>query len=239
MSLFQTDHCLYCYNPIDPIISWESFFLGGEKQLLCQKCASQLEKINGAVCKICGRPFDKLEEQYRQNELCNDCVRWESSTKWQGILEKNISIFIYNDFMAELIARYKYRGDYELAKIFAEDIKQAVKQLKYDLIVPIPLSDERLYERGFNQAESLAIEAGLSITNLLSRHHSEKQSKKSREERIHLKQVFKLRQEPKIERKSILLIDDIYTTGSTIRHAALRLKQAGAKSIISLTIARG
>ena len=79
-------------------------------------------------------------------------------------------------------------------------------------IVPIPLSPERLQERGFNQAEALIVEAGLQSANLLKRTHSEKQSKKSRSDRIHVPQVFSL--EPTtLEGKRILLVDDIYTTG--------------------------
>ena len=105
-------------------------------------------------------------------------------------------------------------------------------------IVPIPLSPERLQERGFNQAEALIVEAGLQSANLLKRTHSEKQSKKSRSDRIHVPQVFSL--EPTtLEGKRILLVDDIYTTGSTLRHAAKILVENGAASVSSITIARG
>jgi len=115
-----------------------------------------------------------------------------------------------------------------------------LQNFSYDLLVPIPLSDERLYERGFNQAESLALEAGAEPINLLKRVHSEKQSKKSRNERIRLPQVFQLSETaPPFQNKQILLIDDVYTTGSTLRQAAIILRQAGAKSVQSLTLARG
>ncbi|WP_353737005.1 phosphoribosyltransferase family protein [Bacillus sp. CMF12] len=110
--------------------------------------------------------------------------------------------------------------------------------MDFDFLVPIPLSSERLYERGFNQSSALIHEAGFTVTELLSRIHSEKQSKKSRQERIHLHQVFQPLNVD-IEDKIILLIDDIYTTGSTLYHAAKVLKAGGAESISSITLARG
>jgi competence protein ComFC len=170
--------------------------------------------------------------------LCNDCVRWEQDPEWSGHLEKNVSLFQYNDFLKEVIARFKFRGDYIIAKIFAEQIKLELSQLDYDLLVPIPLSEERLYERGFNQAEALLTESGFTSTLLLTRIHSEKQSKKSRTERIHVPQVFQVSKDPGVNGKTILLVDDIYTTGSTLRHAAKLLKGAGAARIQSLTLAR-
>ncbi|WP_322746503.1 ComF family protein [Cytobacillus oceanisediminis] len=145
---------------------------------------------------------------------------------------------MYNDFMKETIARYKYRGDYILARAFSSLIREKLKAQTFDYLVPIPLSPERLYERGFNQSAALIHEAGFTATEWLQRTHTEKQSKKSRQERIYQKQVFKLLPAD-IENKSILLIDDIYTTGSTLYHAAKVLKTGGAASIYSITLARG
>lgn len=263
MKLLKNDLCLYCFQPISPNYTWRSVFLAQLNRQICSKCENQLERIMGTTCQICHRPKTETNKQYFKDDLCNDCIRWEESSKWRGTLTKNTSIYVYNDFMAELIAKFKYRGDYALAKVFTEDIQNILRNLTFDIIVPIPLSEERLYERGFNQTEALLIEAGVRPAHLLERTHTEKQSKKSREERIHLQQVFKLSQmqlttvtnesnqtettknqqatQPihDIKNKHILLVDDIYTTGSTLRHAAYILKQAGAKSIQSLTLARG
>jgi competence protein ComFC len=170
--------------------------------------------------------------------LCYDCTRWEQDPDWQGYLEKNHSLYVYNDFLKDLIAMYKFRGDYVLAKIFAELFKKEMTKITSDLLVPIPLSEERLYERGFNQATAVLTFAGLQSADILTRIHSEKQSKKSREERIHIPQVFKVEPDGEIHGKKVLLIDDIYTTGSTLRHAAKLLKEAGAASVQSFTLAR-
>lgn len=235
MSIFPQPYCLLCHEPILPTISWTTLFSPEKEQLLCSTCEGRLEKISGECCKMCCRPFSQLDEQFRHGDLCNDCVRWEADLEWSSFLNQNFSLFQYNDFLKEVIARFKFRGDYIIAKAFTEPLKQELSKLTFDYLVPIPLSEERLYERGFNQAEALIAAAGFTPTPLLTRIHSEKQSKKSRTERIHVPQVFQVSECVSGE---ILLIDDIYTTGSTLRHAAKILKEAGAERIQSITLAR-
>lgn len=221
---------------IESTFGWIALFIPEKGVYVCSICQSHLEKIEGETCKICGRPFTHLNNQFRHGEVCLDCFRWEEDPEYKGILTKNISLFVYNDFLKEILAKFKYRGDYALAKIFHEKLRKTIKELQPMTIIPIPLSEERLFERGFNQAEALVVEAGFTAANILSRVHSEKQSKKSRIERIHLPQVFRATQ---TVNGKILLIDDIYTTGSTLRHAAKVLKTAGAEEVYSITIARG
>lgn len=238
MDLFPQSRCLICHEIIQPAVSWSALFAEEKEKHLCSSCENKLERINGDCCRICSRPFVYLEEQFRHGDLCNDCVRWEEDSEWGSFLEKNVSLFLYNDFLKEVIARFKFRGDYILAKAFAEFLQKKMAQMTYDLLLPIPLSAERLYERGFNQAEALISESGFTPARCLTRIHSEKQSKKSRLERIHFPQVFQLAEGINVQGKKILLIDDIYTTGSTLRHAAKLLKRAGAERIQSLTLAR-
>lgn len=230
-------YCLVCHELMLEEIGWGTIFSKEKEKLLCNECKSKLELIKGETCEKCDRPFATLEQEYRYDNQCYDCVRWENDTEWSGSLDQNVSLYAYNSFMKEIIARYKYRGDYILAKLFIDDVKW--KCPKADMYVPIPLSQERLYERGFNQAEAILQVANTASTHLLTRIHSEKQSKKSRSDRIHLPQVFNLTKNYDLTDKKIVLIDDIYTTGSTLRHAAKLLKQSGAKSVSSLTLARG
>ena len=225
------DICLYCGAVSSSSFSWNTLF---EKNILCETCRAQLQPLVEPRCKKCCR---MLSEQ-AFDSVCYDCIRWENDPNWKGVLDCNLSLYQYNEHLKEIIARYKYRGDYALASLFAADIKKAVSEVRVDLYVPIPLSKERLYERGFNQSEALLTMAKLPASKILTRKHSEKQSKKSRKARLEQSDVFEVQEIEKIKDKHILLIDDIYTTGSTIRHAAKVLKNAGAKQIISLTIAR-
>ncbi|MDR7237726.1 ComF family protein [Neobacillus drentensis] len=238
MDFSMQNRCLNCYEFILPNIGWRAIFSVEKELLICQTCEGKLEKIDGEQCHICSRPFQNIDEKFRRGDLCHDCFRWEEDQEWQGYLERNHSLFLYNDFLKEMIAKFKFRGDYVLAKIFSEFLKKKLTEIEPDLFVPIPLSEERLYERGFNQAEAILLEAGYHPNHLLSRIHSEKQSKKSRSERIHLPQVFQLLPDIQVAGKKVVLIDDIYTTGSTLRHAAKLLKEDGAASVQSLTLSR-
>lgn len=238
MNPFQQDFCLLCQSVIPPNIGWRAIFSVEKEKYMCSTCERKLEKLEGDMCQICSRPFHLLEEKYRFNNYCYDCYRWEEDPEWKNLLDKNHSLFLYNHFLKEVIAQYKFRGDYVLAKIFVEAFKEKLSQLDVDILVPIPLSEERLQERGFNQAAAVIVESGLIPQELLKRVHSEKQSKKSRSERIHVPQVFRMEPEIDLTGKRVVLIDDIYTTGSTLRHAAKLLKAGGAESIQALTLAR-
>lgn len=230
--------CLYCAERIVPAISWRDLLAREEEALLCEQCTEKLVPIEGEICARCSRPFERLADGFQKGEFCYDCVRWEEDTEWNGILERNISLYIYNKFLKEVISRYKFRGDYVLSKFFGNELKKVIKNLEYDLLMPIPLSEVRLYERGFNQAEALIVEAGLDHVNVLNRTHSEKQSKKTRKERVGIDNVFIFRNMDHVLGKKVVIVDDVYTTGSTIMHAARVLKEHGANSILSITIAR-
>ncbi len=230
--------CLLCDGEIESEFTWRSIFTHEQHSRLCQKCYEKFERISGETCNICGRPFALLDAEYRSGELCLDCRRWEEDEFWRGSLDKNTSLYSYSDFTKEVIAKFKFRGDYVLAKIFTADFLKTLQAFQYDYLVPIPLSEERLYERGFNQSEAIIRVAGLEPAYLLSRVHTEKQSKKSRTERIHLNQVFRVDSVHDLRGKKILIVDDIYTTGSTLRHASRLLKENGADKVYSLTLAR-
>lgn len=231
--------CLLCEEETNRQMTWRQFFKLVEPPLLCGKCLQPFERITGECCRLCSRPLAALDASFIVDGVCRDCVRWEKESLYKGVLSGNVSLYTYNEAMKAFIARFKYRGDYLLAKAFAEEVRQAARKIPHDMVVPVPLSEERLHERGFNQAEALAREAGMKPVNVLERSHAEKQSKKSREERLRGAQVFRLKENSSVHRKTILLTDDIYTTGATVRHTAYVLKQAGAAGVTSLTLARG
>lgn len=106
------------------------------------------------------------------------------------------------------------------------------------MLIPIPLSKERLKERGFNQSVILASLIGEPILQPLVKIHQTKQSKKKKNERLDQKGMFQIKQTDAIVQRDVILIDDIYTTGATIYDAARILKEAGAKSVSSFTLIR-
>lgn len=230
------NRCLWCDEAIVNQFDWLTFFTGGEHQLLCEACLSQLETIRQPVCKKCFK--------MSKSKRCTDCKRWERFFSGDDPLEKNVSSFRYNEFLQEMIAKWKYRGDYVLGSVFEREIKRAFKfhyhaLLKEAVIVPIPLSKSRMDERGFNQSEAIAEMATddrKKIVQLFERIDDEKQAKKTRAERIFAKNPFKLL---KTTNKTVILVDDIYTTGTTLRHAARLLKASGCPAVYAYTLVRG
>ncbi|TDL78937.1 ComF family protein [Peribacillus frigoritolerans] len=227
--------CLICHAELEKAVTWRSvFFLDEQGSACCSDCSSKFSLIEGAVCPMCDRPQSEAKP-------CYDCERWQADPVFSSALAGNRSVYQYNDFMKELIARYKYRGDAQLADLFSEPLRNIFSKhfSKVHLLVPIPLSKERLYERGFNQARLLADFLNAPIHEPLMRIHLEKQSKKTRMERLQTENVFFIDDAIDIYGKKLLLIDDIYTTGTTIRHAAKLLIGHGAESVSSLTLVRG
>ncbi|MBM6619049.1 ComF family protein [Bacillus suaedaesalsae] len=224
--------CLVCHSAFEPSHSWHDVLLLKEKNNLCYRCENSLAKIIGPICVICGRSMD-------EEMTCADCLAWESSEK-KGFLIKNRSVFHYNDHMKDIMNQFKFRGDIEVIQAFSSDFNGLYKKefIKTDVIVPIPLSMERLYERGFNQAEAIASVLQRPLTNILLKSHQEKQSKKGKLHRLKEQNSFSIYGDSCIRGKHILLVDDIYTTGTTLRNCAAVLLSAGACSCSSLTLIR-
>ncbi|ANC78605.1 hypothetical protein ABE65_018100 [Fictibacillus phosphorivorans] len=234
-------YCLYCHESYSEAWSWEALIGLEASPLLCQDCEGRLVWIKGEICRICGRDFCVFPEQYRQGDCCFDCIRWEENESWTGILQQNRSLYVYNDYMKEIIAKLKYRGDAEVVKAFYPVLSTEFKKISRDaILVPIPLSEERHYERGFNQAKLLAVGLKKHTEIVLKRKtHEKKQSKKTREERLSQKEnPFEVIDSLKVKGQKVILVDDVYTTGSTLRYAAKVLIEAGARKVSSITLAR-
>lgn len=222
--------CYICGAIIQERITWT--FWQVMKQYCCLTCLNSFSPIQSPYCDCCGKSIEKAEL------ICRDCTAWKE--KGHNYLLKNRSLYKYNDFAKEVLAKFKYRGDYEIARIFSKQLQDVWKQMGHDNfeMVPIPLHSNRLKERGFNQTEALLNVIPKSYQTILKRKQGEKQSKKSREERLKTKQIFYLANEIDLRGKQIVLIDDIYTTGTTLRLAAQVLHEHGAKRVESVTIFR-
>src|SRR5690625_3860969 len=230
------NNCLFCDASIVNGLTWSSLLYGKHDSQLCTNCSSKLMLIEGEVCLRC---FKNTEGSY-----CNDCRRWSTYFENKDPLTRNIATFSYNSFLKDMVTKWKYRGDVILGEAFKSPVKKTVHKyyrhiLKEAYIVPIPLSEDRLKERCFNQSliiASFITDHKKRILDVLERIDSEKQSKKSKYERIYRKNPFKLR---KNVNKTVILVDDIYTTGTTLRHAASLLVESGCPNVYSYTLIRG
>ncbi|TXL65012.1 ComF family protein [Cerasibacillus terrae] len=226
-------YCLWCASEMITETTWSNLLSLSQPQKLCKTCKGKLQIITGNRCQKCSRES--------KSKICTDCKYWGKLLKNNDPLEKNYSIYSYNEFMKEVIAKWKYRGDYVLVEIFQTEFIRHFNtyiknQMKEAIIIPIPLSKERLATRKFNQAQALTSFITQDKINILERVNSEKQAKKSRMERIQSENPFNLL-EP--INKPVILVDDIYTTGTTLRHVAQILKDNGCPSVYGYTLIRG
>lgn len=195
---------------------------------VCRTCFEAIPWVREIVCPICGR-----------YEACPDCTR-----RVDRPLLLNRSAVQYDERMKELLALYKYRGDEKLKLLLGRMLVQAYRLfpegIRFDVMTYVPLSRDRYAERGFNQAEQtarvLSAQVKVPVAPLLVRmRHTDKQSFKSRQERLQdLKGVFTVDSDRAARLKRhfgsgkirIVIVDDVYTTGSTLNQCAAAIREA-------------
>lgn len=205
---------------------------------ICGICRTKLPYIREPSCRKCGKPLLSEEEQY-----CSDCGRRKHR------FDRGKAPFVYDAVMRGSIAGYKYRGRKEYASFYAEEILRRcageMRMWKAEAYVPIPLHPSRRRKRGFNQAELLARElsrrCGIPTdAGLLTRVKKTKAQKElnDQERLTNLKDAFSVRK-GSVPYQNIILVDDIYTTGSTVDAAADALKEKGARKVYFVCICVG
>lgn len=207
---------------------------------ICNSCLAKLEKINGSVCKICNKGLSHNPYLI----ICDECIKNIRS------FEVSKSPFYYKGTVKKLIHDYKYCNKTYYYKLFGYLLVQFMKENDYtnfDYIMSVPLHKIKLRKRGYNQSKLLAkyIEKNFAISyiDVLKRvNNTEKQSNLSKYARQkNLQNAFTLKNNKitkLIEEKNILIIDDIFTTGTTINECSKILKFHGANKVYALTIAR-
>ncbi len=207
-------------------------------ELACKVCRTQLSYVRGPFCQSCGKPLLSEEQEY-----CGDCKRKKH------VFRQGRAPFVYDKAMRGSIARFKYGGRKEYAAFYAEEILQNCARTaafwEAEVLVPIPLHPSRRRKRGYNQAELLAKElskrSGIPMdSGLLERVKKTRAQKdlNDQERLANLKNAFSIRK-GELPYKKIILVDDIYTTGSTMDAAARELVANGAQSVFFLCISVG
>ena len=210
---------------------------------LCPECFNQLNFITAPYCYKCGHPFEEVVNKKSQKLLCGRC-----SKKQKTPFRLNRSALIYDDISKDLILALKFMDKTENAKVLAKWLNIAGKDIwkeGVDILVPIPLHYTRLVKRKYNQSALLAKELSklchvpVDYTSVIKHKATKPQVAFSGKERIqNVKGVFSVKHQDKIKGKRVVLIDDVMTTGSTLKECALAIKAAGAKSVDTLTVAR-
>jgi ComF family protein len=208
--------------------------------LFCPPCFSKIHFIRSPLCPCCGIPFTGGDGG---NHICGDCIVSKSAFSVARAVGR------YETTLLEAIHRFKYNRKISigeiLGKLMAEFEYPAFTISDYSLIIPVPLHPKKLRERGFNQAVILAREISRSFSLLLDfetlrRHiYTEPQislGKKERERNVH--GVFSVTDPGKIKGKTIILVDDVYTSGNTVKECARVLMKNKAAAVAVLTLAR-
>ena len=204
----------------------------------CSKCNREIIRIGDSSCIKCGKPINKGQEEY-----CADCRK-----KHHHFLQHK-GVYLYGGPMKPAMYRLKYSNRRDYARVFAGDAydKYAswLQKTGIEYLVPIPMYGRKERQRGYNQAGVIAEELGKLTgrpvkTDLVVRTRNSVPQKglNDIERKNNLKNAFKIRKSG-VKLKKILLIDDIYTTGSTMDEVSKVLRQAGVEQVYGLSICIG
>ncbi len=205
---------------------------------ICSSCRKKISYASEPKCKKCGKKLLLDREEY-----CSDCRSYSHEfTQARGS-------WLYKDPVRAAVYRFKNSNRRDYAAVFAEEMIRInaawLRTLKVDFILPVPLSRKKRRIRGYNQAELLAVEIGkrldLPVKKKLLQKIKETDQQKSlsrKKRQENLKDAFQIEEKLSFG-ASVLVIDDVYTTGSTADAVALALKEAGAKEVYILCLCIG
>lgn len=207
---------------------------------ICPACEKKLIRVASPFCMRCGKP---LEADRMRREYCGDCMR-DRHAFVQGR-----AVFVYQGAIIGSMHRLKYANRRDYAEVFAREAYETyavwLRRIAPDALIPIPLHPKRRKERGYNQAEliaeALARLSGIPVEKklLLRMIHTQPQKQlHARERKNNLKNAFQTSKKI-VQLKKVLLVDDIYTTGSTVDAAAEALLMAGVTKVYVLCICIG
>lgn len=210
-------------------------------ELICPDCRSRLQYVSEPACMCCGKPIAS-----EQNEFCHDCEQRKHS------YEKGFAVFVYDDVMQQAVSDYKYRSRKELAEFFAAELaaffQKRMTALGAEVLIPVPVHAARKRYRGYNQAEVLcrilSKQIGIPVLDWLERDRKTTPQKElDAVERLrNLESAISLKQEVLQNRKvprTVVLVDDIYTTGSTAEACTRALLRGGVSKVYLFSLCIG
>lgn len=226
MKIFVESNCFFCGREIE----YRNLFFG-----LCKKCIDDVKYIDlSNACSKCGLPNAKYD--------CWFC----KASKLE--FDKNISLYTYDGIIKKLVYDIKFNNEKWKTKIINSLTKGLILDKlfgeKIDLVVPVPPSFTSIIKRGFDFTKlvfkPIANNNKKKIVSVLGRKISLLQQKKlSKVERLEfVKNQFFVRKSIDLNNKIVLLVDDIFTTGSTLNACSDILKKMGASKVFSLTLVR-
>ena len=218
--------CPICDKPVDK--------MGG---YICKRCFEKIRYVESPYCLKCGKSLKEDTLEY-----CEDCKNAAH------IFDRGRALYEY-ETIKEAVYRFKYENRQEYAEFFGKQMAKRlageIKSWNADAIVPVPLHKDREKQRGYNQAALLAraLSKELNIPvneKLICRKKATVPQKelKGKERQNNLKNAFKIGQND-VKLKTIIVVDDIYTTGATMDEMALCLKSAGVRKVYCLSLAIG
>ena len=205
--------------------------------LVCETCKNEPVYVKELCCMKCGKELANEETEY-----CGDCMRH------RHLFDRGRAVFVYKS-VSDSIYRFKYKGRQEYAAYYAECMTERlgewIMRCRPDALIPVPIHASKRHVRGYNQAEVLARELGHILhipvePNLIKRVRKTSPMKdlSVSERQNNLKRAFKIcRNDVKLS--TIIIIDDIYTTGSTIDAMSYELRRAGVERIYFVALAIG
>jgi ComF family protein len=219
---------------------------GRDAECFCAACWQDIRLIAHPLCAICGRPFPDASGE---DHACGGCLSrppaFAQARAWACYPRQEAE----DHPLRQAIQKFKYGRKVSLGKplgrVLAQGCRHLLEQWKVDVIVPVPLHPKRLRWRGFNQSVLLARQVSavfhVPVDPFLLKRNIETppQTQLSEEERRrNVRGAFVVNAEKSVEDRSVLLLDDVYTSGATVNECSRCLKRAGAKEVYVLTLAR-
>jgi len=210
---------------------------------ICDACLESFERVPNILCEVCGRPLPGLTLNPEKPPMCPAC---QDKTY---AFDRARSFAVYQGALVRAILLLKFEQIEPLGAWFAQQLAELAnaegERLAADVVVPVPLHRERERERGYNQAalisKPLATRLQLphkAVLLMRTRARPDKQILSLEERWESVRGAFATRPGSQVDNLRVLLVDDVLTTGATLDACARALREAGAKSVTGLTIAR-